>query len=52
MYMRDPAEDTAPSSPGMLFRAGLAIVGVGTLAFGLFPALVTAAANAANVFHG
>jgi NADH-quinone oxidoreductase subunit N len=52
MYMRDPAEETAPSSPGMLFRAGLAIVGVGTLAFGLFPALVTAAANAANVFHG
>ena len=52
MYMREPAEDAAPSSPGMLFRAGLAIVGVGTLIFGLFPALVTAAANAANVFHG
>jgi NADH-quinone oxidoreductase subunit N len=52
MYMRDSVEETAPTSPGMLFRAGLAIVGVGTLAFGLFPALVTAAANAANVFHG
>ena len=52
MYMRDPVEETAPTSPGMLFRAGLAIVGVGTLVFGLFPALVTAAANAANVFHG
>jgi NADH-quinone oxidoreductase subunit N len=52
MYMRDPVEETAPTSPGMLFRAGLAIVSVGTLAFGLFPALVTAAANAANVFHG
>jgi NADH-quinone oxidoreductase subunit N len=52
MYMREPAEETAPSSPGMLFRAGLAITGVGTLIFGLFPALVTAAADAANVFHG
>jgi NADH-quinone oxidoreductase subunit N len=52
MYMRDPVEETAPTSPGMLFRAGLVIVSVGTLAFGLFPALVTAAANAANVFHG
>jgi NADH-quinone oxidoreductase subunit N len=52
MYMRDPVEETAPTSPGMLFRAGLAIASVGTLVFGLFPALVTAAANAANVFHG
>jgi NADH-quinone oxidoreductase subunit N len=52
MYMRDPIDETAPTSPGMLFRAGLAIASVGTLAFGLFPALVTAAANAANVFHG
>jgi len=38
MYMRDPVEETAPTSPGILFRAGLAIVSVGTLAFGLFPA--------------
>ena len=52
MYMREPAEDAAPTSPGLLFRAGLAIVGVATLIFGLFPALVTAAASAANVFHG
>ena len=52
MYMRDSAEEAVASSPGVLFRAGLAAVGVGTLAFGLFPALVTAAANAANVFHG
>ncbi|MGD0248354.1 MAG: NADH-quinone oxidoreductase subunit N [Candidatus Limnocylindrales bacterium] len=51
MYMREPAEETAPSSAGALFRAGLAITGVGTLVFGLFPALVTAAINAANVFH-
>ena len=52
MYMRDSTEEAVASSPGVLFRAGLAAVGVGTLAFGLFPALVTAAANAANVFHG
>ncbi len=52
MYMREPAEESTPTSPGILFRAGLAIAGVGTLAFGLFPALVDAAANAANVFHG
>jgi NADH-quinone oxidoreductase subunit N len=51
MYMREPAEETAPSSPGALFRTGLAITGVATLVFGLFPALVTAAINAANVFH-
>jgi NADH-quinone oxidoreductase subunit N len=52
MYMREPAGDAAPSSPGALFRTGLAITGVGTLIFGLFPALVAAAADAANVFHG
>jgi len=52
MYMREPAEETAPSSPGLLFRVGLAVTGVATLIFGLFPALVTAASNAANVFHG
>ncbi len=52
MYMREPAEDTAPSSPGMLFRTGLAVTSVATLIFGLFPALVTAASNAADVFHG
>lgn len=52
MYMREPAEEAAPSSPGLLFRAGLAVTGVATLIFGFFPALVTAATNAANVFHG
>ena len=52
MYMRDPAEEAAPSSPGLLFRAGLAVTGVATLVFGLFPAIVTAATNAASVFHG
>jgi NADH-quinone oxidoreductase subunit N len=51
MYMREPAEDAAPSPTTPLFRAGLAIAGVGTLVFGLFPALVTAATNAASVFH-
>ena len=52
MYMREPAEELAPSSPGRLFRAGLAIAGVGTLVFGLFPAILTAATNAAAVFGG
>jgi NADH-quinone oxidoreductase subunit N len=52
MYMREPAEEAAPSSLGLLFRAGLAVTGVATLIFGFFPALVTAATNAANVFHG
>jgi hypothetical protein len=28
MYMREPAEETAPSSPGLLFRVGLAVTGV------------------------
>ncbi len=51
MYMREPAEETAPTSPGLLFKVGLAATGIGTLIFGLFPALVTAATNAANVFH-
>jgi NADH-quinone oxidoreductase subunit N len=51
MYMREPAADAAPSSPGLLFRGGLAVTGVGTLVFGLFPALVTAAANAANALR-
>ena len=52
MYMREPAGEVAPSSPGQLFRMGLAVTGVATLIFGLFPALVSAATNAANVFHG
>jgi NADH-quinone oxidoreductase subunit N len=52
MYMRDPAEDSGPTSPGILFRAGLVVTGVLTLMFGLFPAILTAAVNAASVFHG
>jgi len=52
MYMRDPAADVEPTSPGRLFRAGLAIAGIGTLIFGLFPAMLTAATNAAKVFGG
>jgi NADH-quinone oxidoreductase subunit N len=51
MYMREPAEEAAPSSPGLLFRSGLAVTGVATLVFGLLPALVTAASNAAGVFR-
>jgi NADH-quinone oxidoreductase subunit N len=51
MYMREPTDETVPSTPSPLFRVGLAIAGIGTLIFGLFPALVTAAANAASVFH-
>ena len=51
MYMREPSEEAVPSRPGALFRVGLAMAGVGTLIFGLFPALVTAATNAASVFH-
>jgi NADH-quinone oxidoreductase subunit N len=51
MYMREPAAETSPSRPGLLFRVGLVVACVGTLSFGLFPALVTAATNAASVFH-
>ena len=51
MYMREPAEEMAPNKPGLLFRAGLAIACVGTLIFGLFPALITAATNAAGALH-
>jgi len=50
MYMRDPAEEGRASSPGMLFRAGLAVTCLVTLLFGLFPPILTAAVNAANVF--
>jgi NADH-quinone oxidoreductase subunit N len=50
MYMREPTEEGKPSRPGLLFRVGLAVAGVGTLIFGLFPALVSAATNAASVF--
>jgi NADH-quinone oxidoreductase subunit N len=52
MYMREPTEETRPSSPGLLFRAGLVVACVATLVFGLFPAILTAATNAAGVFGG
>jgi NADH-quinone oxidoreductase subunit N len=52
MYMREPAEDAAPLSPGILFRVGLAVTGIATLVFGFFPAIVTAVSNAAGVLKG
>ena len=52
MYMREPAEDLRPSSPGLLFQVGLGVTCVLTLVFGLFPAIATAATNAAGVFGG
>ncbi len=52
MYMREPSEEIRPSSPGLLFRVGLAVTCVLTLVFGLFPAILTAATNAAGVFGG
>jgi NADH-quinone oxidoreductase subunit N len=52
MYMREPSEEIRPSSPGLLFRVGLAVTCVVTLIFGLFPAILTAATNAAGVFGG
>ncbi len=51
MYMREPAQEIAPVTTGLLFRIGLAVTGVVTLVFGLFPVVVTAVSNAANVFH-
>jgi NADH-quinone oxidoreductase subunit N len=50
MYMREPSEEARPTSPGRLFRTGLAIAGIATLIFGLFPAIIAAASNAASVF--
>ncbi|HEX7491005.1 MAG TPA: NADH-quinone oxidoreductase subunit N [Candidatus Limnocylindrales bacterium] len=50
MYMREPIVESVPSTPGRLFKTGLAVTSVATLAFGFFPGLVTAAINAANVF--
>ena len=38
-------------SPWLTLFIGLAVTGVATLIFGLFPAVVTAATNAAAVFH-
>jgi NADH-quinone oxidoreductase subunit N len=52
MYMREPAEAAEPAATGRLFRTGLAVTGIVTLAFGLFPAVLDAVANAANVLKG
>ena len=51
MYMRDPVGEAEPTKPGALFRVGLAVTGIATLIFGLFPALVTAATSAAGALH-
>jgi NADH-quinone oxidoreductase subunit N len=48
MYMREPDGQAVVSSPGTLFRVGLATTGIVTLIFGLFPAFVTLATNAAS----
>jgi NADH-quinone oxidoreductase subunit N len=50
MYMREPVGEREPSTPGRLFKTGLAVTSVATLAFGFFPGLVSAAIDAANVF--
>jgi NADH-quinone oxidoreductase subunit N len=52
MYMREPAESGAAAQPGLLFRTGLAITGIVTLVFGLFPAILDVVTNAANVLKG
>ena len=52
MYMREPAEAAAPLSPGLLFRVGLAVTGIVTLIFGLFPAIQEMAGKAADVLKG
>ena len=48
MYMREPEGQPVVSSPSTLFRVGLAATGIVTLVFGLFPAFVTLASNAAS----
>jgi NADH-quinone oxidoreductase subunit N len=50
MYMREPAETAQPLSPGILFRVGLAVTGIVTVIFGLFPAILDVAVKAADVF--
>ncbi len=52
MYMREPAIEGRAAAPGPLFRTGLAAATIGTLAFGLFPAVLTAVGNAALVLLG
>jgi hypothetical protein len=50
--MREPAEAAPAAHPGMLFRLGLAVTGIVTLLFGLFPAMLDVADNAARVLKG
>ncbi|MGD0862036.1 MAG: NADH-quinone oxidoreductase subunit N [Candidatus Limnocylindrales bacterium] len=52
MYMREPAEGMEVAKPGVLFRTGLAVTGIATLVFGLFPAILTVVNNAADVLKG
>jgi hypothetical protein len=49
MYMREPVAEDRLAPAGLLFRVGLAVTAIGTLAFGLFPAILTAVGNAALV---
>jgi NADH-quinone oxidoreductase subunit N len=51
MYMREPGTEAGPTSPGWLFRAGLAVTGVATLVFGLFPAVLTVVGHASDVLR-
>jgi NADH-quinone oxidoreductase subunit N len=51
MYMREPGEEAAPVSPGLLFRVGLAVTGVATLVYGLFPAVLTVVGHASDVLR-
>ncbi len=52
MYMREPAAEGRLAAPGLLSRAGLGAAAIGTLAFGIFPAVLTAVGNAALVLVG
>jgi NADH-quinone oxidoreductase subunit N len=51
MYMREPGTEAAVGSPGLLFRAGLAVTGIATLAYGLFPALLDVVGRASDVLR-
>jgi NADH-quinone oxidoreductase subunit N len=52
MYMREPAETAPAANPGLLFKFGLAVTGIVTLLFGLFPAMLDVADSAAKVLKG
>jgi NADH-quinone oxidoreductase subunit N len=51
MYMREPGAEAEISSPGVLFRAGLVVTGIATLAYGLFPAVLTVVGRASDVLR-